>query len=166
MGTTVTNPAVAETSRTTKKGIDLASFDTVSLYKKVPVVAKPASVEAALHLLNNDHNKLISIIHQGLQSEAIETARADNTGWLVIGEDDKDTELPFEGQLANPEDVNPMVLMFAKQMFDYDEIAKDDPKSAEKKAEAKRQSREMIKSMPKILEGLQRKAAKSKPAAE
>ena len=155
------SPNAAVSIRTTKSGIDLNTFEDVKLYKDVPSVAEVASVQDALARLGNDHNKLLTIIRDGLQSEAVAAARGSQEGWKQIDEDGKPTDTQFSGSLANGEDVNPVVLMFAKLNFGYDEA-----KNADEKRAAKQSAKEMIKGMPKVLEGLKNKAARSANADE
>lgn len=146
--------------RTTKGGVDLDSFEDVLLYKDVPVVAEVKDINDALGRLGNDHKKLLGIIRDGLQQEAINSARDANEGWKVMdSETRKPTEVAFGGTLANAEIVNPTVLMFAKNNFGYDEIDGKDPKSAEKKREAKQAAKDLIKSLPVVLEGLKKRSA-------
>ena len=142
--------------RTTKRGLDLTSFEDLTIYKEVPVVAEVANVEDALARLNGDNSKLLSIIRDGLQQEAVSEARKSADGWKLIDEDGKPTETAFAGSLANSEDVNPVVLMFAKLNFGY-----DDAKNADEKRAAKQAAKDMIKQMPPVLEGLRKKAEAS-----
>ena len=158
------NPSEAPTpvapKRTTRSGINLANFEDVKMYKEVPTIPKVASVEEVLARLGHNKEKLLAILTEGLQAEAIRAAQADPNGWLLVdGETGKDTTEVFSGTLADSEDVNPVVLMFAKLSFGFDDIQKGDPNSREKKREAKEKAKEMIASMPQVLEGLQKKAA-------
>jgi hypothetical protein len=159
----VTPQAVTEL-RTTKSGLDLTSFEDVTLYKKVPVIAEVHSLEDALHRLGNDKAKLLTILRDGLQAEATRSARESSEGWKVL-EEGKETETPFEGTLANPEDVNPVVLMFAKLNFGFDDIVttKENPQAGrDAKAAAKQAAKDLIRSMPQVLTALQKKAAAQK----
>jgi hypothetical protein len=156
----VTPNAVTEL-RTTKSGLDLTSFEDVTLYKKVPIIAEVHSLEDALSRLGHDKAKLLTILRDGLQAEATRSARESSEGWKIF-EDGKETEKTFEGTLANPEDVNPVVLMFAKLNFGFDEIVTD-PKNPQegrdKKVAAKQAAKDLIRSMPQVLTALQKKAA-------
>ena len=144
--------------RTTKSGIDLVSFSDVILYKDVPVVAEVSSVNEALARLGNDHNKLLKIITAGLQEAAVDEARKSQESWMLMDEDRKPTDSVFEGMLADPSDVNPAILMFAKLMFGFEEIDSKDSKSAELKRASKDKARDYIKSQPDMLASLQKKA--------
>lgn len=143
-----------EKVKTTKRGIDLATFEDVSLYKEIPSVPPVVSVEDALKRLNHDNKKLLAIIGEGLQAEAVRLARESNDGWMQIDENGKLTTEVYTGQLADSEDVNPVVLMFAKLNFGFEEAT-----TREAKRESKENAKELIKTMPKIIEGLQKKAA-------
>lgn len=156
------------TTRTTKRGLSLETFDDVLLYKEVPIVRAPTSLHEAEQMVGNDMATLLKIVHEGLQARAVEQAREQSEGWLVMPENGtpSSNDSAFTGQLANPEDVNPIVLQFAKLMFGYDDIKSTDPDSADKKRKAKDAAREQIKSMPNILQALQKKATQSAPAGE
>ena len=158
MATSQTTPAPVP-KITTKSGTDLATFEDVRLYKAVPTVPPVQSVADALLRLGNDNARLLSIINEGLQSEAIEKARQSDDGWMLLDENGKETTEAYTGSLANSEDVNPVVLMFAKLMFGYDEAAAK--KDADGKRAAKDKAREAIKGMPQVLDGLRAKAQKS-----
>lgn len=154
------NTLTETAKRTTKGGTDLNTFEEVLLYKDIPVVPEVKDMNDALARLGNDHKKLLSIIKDGLQQEAINKAREDASGWKVMdAETRKPTEDVFTGTLANAEIVNPTVLLFAKNNFGYDEIDSKDPESATKKRAAKDAAKDLIKSMPVILEGLKKRSA-------
>lgn len=167
------SPATPAPKRTTKAGINLENFEDIIVYKDVPEVSEVTSLDDALGRLGNDTKKLFSIIRSGLQEQAIEAARNSADGWLLMTDDRKPVTdpsgalVPFTGALADAEDVNPVVLQIAKSAFDYDSIDSEDPKSAEKKRESKQAAKDLIKTMPKILDGLKRKAAakNAKPTA-
>lgn len=152
---------VATSKRTTKGGLDLNTFENVKLFKEVPIVPPVTSVEEALARVGNDTSKLMKLLTDGLQSEAVEAARSDNSDWKMIDADDKDTEQVFEGTLANTEDVNPVVLMFAKLNHGFDDIDSKAPNSADLKRAAKQAAIADIKEMPKVLDGLRRKAGQA-----
>lgn len=155
--------ATPESVKTTKSGISLETFEPVKLYKKVPIVPAVGSLEEALARVGNDEKKLLAILTEGLQSEAVRSAREDNSNWLLIDDSEKETSEVFAGALANSEDVNPVVLMFAKLNHGFDDIQKG-PNSADLKRAAKEAAMADIKDMPKVLEGLRKKAATSKAA--
>ena len=108
-------------------------------------------MEDALHRLSNDHAHLLSILQQGLQTEAINAARNDPSGWLVI-DDGKDTDQIFEGTLVPDEGsqiVNNLVLSLAKNVFSYNEA-----KDADERRAAKADARDFIKANETVLAGL------------
>jgi hypothetical protein len=149
------------TQRTTKSGIDLSTFDDVLLFKDVPLVAEVADIPDALARLGNDNKKLLAIIRDGLQAEAIRAAREDSNGWKKTDENGKPTDEVFNGTLASNEVVNPVVLMFAKLNFGYDKAT-----NADEKRVAKDKAREMIKGMPVVLEGLRTKSLEAAGQSE
>lgn len=150
-----------ETLRTTRRGIDLSNFDDVTLYKDVPKPTAVTSIQDALHALGNDHNRLMEIVNSGLASDAVEKARLADEGWLILSEDGKATSDVFSGQLASSEVVNPTVLLFAKNNFDYDSA-----ETSEEKRAAKQAAKDLIRSMPKVLEGLQKRSAAAAKQSE
>lgn len=157
---------VATSVKTTKRGLDLSTFNDVLLYKKVPAIVPVDKMEHALSRVSGDHAKLLKFINDGLQAEAVAAARNDNSGWMLIDDQDKETTDVFSGQLANAEDVNPIVLQFAKLSFGYEDIDSKDPKSAELKKASKDQAKAFIRTIPRIMEDLQKKAAKSAGGTE
>jgi hypothetical protein len=162
MSTTQANPAPStEPIRTTKRGIDLSTFEDVTLYKDVPRPHVVDSIQAALAALGNDHNRLMEIVNSGLASAAVENARTSDAGWLKLDDDGKPTQETFDGQLASNEVVNPTVLLFAKNNFDYDRAETPEAKRA-----AKQSAKDLIRSMPKVLEGLQKRSAAAAAASE
>lgn len=142
-----------------KSGMSLETFDTVSLYKEVPEVPAVTSVDDALARVGNDGQKLLNLLTEGLQSLAIEEARTAEAGWLAKDENGNPTGTPFSGQLANPDDVNPVVLQFAKLMHGYDEATSR--KDADGRRKAKEAAIATIKGMPNVMQALQAKASKS-----
>lgn len=157
------NPGTAPTTvLTTKAGTDLATFDDVKMYKRIPKVAPITSVNQALELIGGDTNKLMSLLTAAVQSDVVEAARSSNDGWKVIDENGKETETEYSGQLAHPDAVNPMVLFFAKNNFGFD---KPNATADERRA-AKEQAREMIKSVPALLDSLKKKSLALAAAGE
>lgn len=138
-----------------KSGMSLDTFDTVSLYKEVPEVAPVTSVDDALSRVGNDGSKLLAILTEGLQSLAINEARESESGWLAKGENGELTGKAFEGTLADPDVVNPVVLQFAKLLHGYDEATSR--KDAEGRKKAKEAAIVSIKSNQMIMEGLKAK---------
>lgn len=139
------------TQQVQKSGISLETFDTIKLYRDYTVPEPVTSVDDALARLGNDHAKLLSVISDGLKAEVQKNARESQDGWYEM---DGETKTAFSGQLADSEDVNPVVLMFAKLSFGYDEAT-----TPEARKQAKIDAFEHIKSDPKIVSSLQKKAA-------
>lgn len=104
----------------------------------------------ALDRVGNDEAKLLKIIHAGLQEEAEQSARQSAEGWT------DENDQPVTTPLVNGEDLNPIVLQFAKLNYDYDIHQANG--NADGKRAAKKAAIEDIKGMPKVLEGLTRKA--------
>ena len=144
-------PTAAENKKSiSKSGIALPAFETVTLYKDVDNVPAVTSMTDALDRVGNDEAKLLKIIEAGLQEESEQAARASADGWT-----DAEGKV-FDAPLVNSEDLNPIVLQFAKLNYDYDVHQANS--NADGKREAKKQAIEDIKGMPKVLEGLTRKA--------
>ena len=97
--TPTTNTNEPKHSPITRKVFDLASFDEVNLTKPFNPPAKPASVQEALSLVNNDSEKLLNLIYEGLTSEAREAQRLDPAGCVI--EDEEGKETPYTGKFAD-----------------------------------------------------------------
>lgn len=151
---TSATPAAPAPKLTTKKVKNLETFEDVLLAKTVPTVPPVVSVEEALRRVGNDHKKLLSLIQEGLQADAIESARDSNDGWFETDDDGDPTEVPFTGTAADSKVVNFAVLSVAKMMFDFDSAT-----TKEQKREAKKLAAEEIKSNPRMLASLQKRAA-------
>lgn len=149
------NPGTPATVLTTKAGTDLATFDDVKMYKRIPKVAPITSVNQALELIGGDATKLMSLLTNAVQAHSIEAARIDPAGWKVMDEDGKETEEAFTGQLAIPEVVNPYVLFFAKNEFGFD---KSDA-TPDSRRKAKEDAREYIRTNEVLLNSLKKKSA-------
>lgn len=147
------------TAQVQKSGISLDTFDTIKLYRDYTVPEPVTSVEDALSRLGHDHAKLLAVISDGLKAAIQNEARTATDGWYQLG--DGDAKEPFDGQLADSEDVNPVVLMFAKLSFGYDEA-----KTPEERKAAKTSAFEYVKSDPKIVASLQKKASARAAKAE
>ena len=152
--------------RTTKGGIDLESFEDVKLFKDVPTPAEPKSVQDALTVLGNDHAKLLKIIHSGLVQEAVASARNSDAGWLKFDENGKETAEGFSGTLVSSEILNPVVLNLSRinpvevlRNGNKVEITWDEAQDREEKRAVKDATLEMIRSTPRIVEGLKKKMA-------
>ena len=151
-------------SRTTKSGISLESFDDVKLFKFVPATPAVTSVQDALSRLGNDHAKLLSIIHSGLQAEAVSSARNDDSNWLMIDENGKDTDQTFSGSLVSSDILNPFVLAMSRvnpatvlRNGKEVEITWDECQSPEEKRAVKDATLEMIRTTPRIVANLKKK---------
>ncbi len=154
-----TSQVVVETVRVTKGGLSSETFEDVTLYKDIPVVSPVTSLDDAMARLGNDTAKLFAIITEGIQSEAKESARKATDGWLTFDENEKPTSEVFTGNLLASEVVNPIVLQFAKLMFDFPEGKGSDP---DKKRASKQAARDYIKNDAKLMEGLRKKSAEAK----
>lgn len=147
-----TPTGIVEIPTVQKSGISLDTFETVKLFRDYVKPEPVTSVEDALARLGNDSAKLLSVISDGLKAEAQKNAREAVDGWYEKADDG--SKEPFTSQLADSEDVNPVVLMFAKLSFGYDEAT-----TPEARKQAKIDAFEHIKSDPKIVSSLQKKAA-------
>lgn len=150
--------------RTTKSGIDLSTFTDVSLYKTVPPVPAVESLKDALARVQNNEAKLLTIIRDGLQAEAVSSARDNQAGWLKQDDDGKDTSEVFEGTLVSGEILNPLVLNLARTcpcVISRNgvevEVTWEDAKSADEKRAIKAATVDFIRSTPRIMEGLKKK---------
>jgi len=171
--------AQPEFAKTTKSGIDLATFEKVELTKQYPKPAPVTSVQDALSRLNNDNAKLLKIIQEGLQAEAGREARNDENGWLVLGDDGKPetnedgTAKVYAGTLVSNEILNPVVLMFARlnetTVVRGDKevsITWDEAKDADEKRAVKAAAVEMIRQQPGTVAALKKKMAASQKSEE
>lgn len=140
-----------EKRQISKSGIALPAFEDVTLYKDVPAVPAVTSLADAIDRTGNNEQELFSIITAGLQAKAEQAARETSEGW----KDEKGVDAS-ELILVNSEDLNPIVLQFAKLNYDYDVHQAN--KNADGKRQAKLSAIEDIKQMPKVLAGLTRKA--------
>ena len=156
-------PSTQEFITTTKGGIDLASFEQVDLYKKVAKPTPVTSIQDALTRLGNDQPKLLLVLTEGLQAEAVRHARESEDGWLTYKEDGTEGGEAFTGALADGKDVNPLILQFAKLMFGFDDAAAiaDTEKKREAKRSAKEQAMEYIKTQPRIIEAFKSRMVKT-----
>ena len=144
-----------------KSGIALPAFEDVTLYKDVNEVPPVTSLADAIDRTGNNEAELFAIITSGLQAKAEQLARETSEGW----KDEKGVDAS-ELVLVNSEDLNPIVLQFAKLNYDYDKhqanVTSSDPSvkaiAQEGKKNAKLSAIEDIKAMPKVLAGLTRKA--------
>ena len=155
MGTTQTQPV--EKLVTTKRGLDLDTFGDVTLYKEVPAPDAPKTANEVLAHFGNDHAKFMAALHDILKAEAVKVARTDESGWLMIDDEGKQTSETFTGNLV-PEEASPMVnnlvLSLAKNVFSYNEA-----KDAVGRQEAKSQARDFIRSNETMLAGLKANVA-------
>lgn len=129
---------------------DLASFDDVKLEKDVPVPSKPTTLEEALQACGNDSAKLLDVIHEGLISEALESARGDMSGWTMDDENGK--PVPYTGNYADEKKtkaINAAVLNLAK-INGYDKNIGADAKRA-----IKDRMKQFLRDNPVILGSIQ-----------
>lgn len=141
-------------SAVTRKVFDLNAFDDVQLSKPFVAPARPTSIEQALAVVGNDAEKLISLVYEGMVSEARESQYNDLAGFLVVGEDGKPTETVYEGKPVTEEQgklINAAVLNMAKMLSGgaWDTLGK------EKKAALKEQAIGFIRSNPAMISSIQ-----------
>jgi len=139
------------TRKVTRTVFDLTAFDDVKLEKTVTLPTKPTTLEEALKAAGNDTAKLLDLIHEGLISESVETARADISGFKVVGEDGEATEA-YDGKFADEEKgkkINAAILALAKMNGFEKSLPKD------KKAALKEKATEFLRSNPAMLAGMQ-----------
>ncbi len=123
-------------------GINLATFEDVTLRKVVPEMPPIDSIESALARLNNDNKRLLEVITRGLQAEHDAAIKADaNVPWRTVTAEGK-INGEFTGTLADPKKLNPFVLVMAKTQFGFDKSM-----SKEQKAAAKESAQNAVKSM-------------------
>lgn len=140
--------------RRQREVFDLNTMDEVLLIKKgnfVPVT----TLEEAKDRVGGDTEKFLSIVNDGLKSEAGRAMIEDSSNpWLV--EDEEGATTPFEGKPANKKIVGGLILNLAKSIFGYAKGLAP----AEKKA-AKESAMEMIKSNEVMKAGLIKNAAQA-----
>lgn len=138
----------------TRTLFDLDSMSDVTLVKPVPDFEPVSTPQEAMARLGNDSVKLLQVINDGLMGHLRDSVKDDpNIPWNT--EDEETGELTlFTGTPADSKAVNGLVLNLAKSVFGYTK----DSTPVEKKA-AKEAAMEMVKSTPKIVEGLKKNAA-------
>lgn len=147
------SPTAAETLTVQRTITDLATFAEVTVRKESTFV--PAdSVQSALARLGNDNAKLMKAINEGLKAEERRQLGDTPGDWLVVDEDGKTTDQPFQGIQADNVKVNLFVLQMAKTVYSYNKDM-----TAEQKTAAKAAAIEMIKSTPVIFEGMKKNCA-------
>lgn len=147
---TPTNNEV-KTKKVQKTVFDLTEFDNIKLVKEVELPKKPESIKEALEMLENNTEKLLAVIYDGLVSDTTEKAREDMTGFLVVNEEGKPGD-SYSGQFADEakgELINAAVLSLAK-MQGYEKSL-----TPEKKRELKDKAREFLRSNPAMLASIQ-----------
>ena len=169
-------PNGSTTRKVTRTVFDLTAFDDVKLEKTVTLPSKPTTLEEALKAAGNDTAKLLDLIHEGLISESVETARADISGFKVVSEDGEASDLYVRtipvvdqngvpvlnedgtpkteetGKFADEEKgkkINAAILALAKMNGFEKSLPKD------KKAALKEKATEFLRSNPAMLAGMQ-----------
>src|SRR6266849_1350570 len=136
---------------------DLDTFAEVTLKKEfefTPVV----TVQEAAARLNNDADRLIKIINDGLISVQRQHENSTPTGWRVLTEDGE-LNGEFSGTPADQDIVNKLVLQLAKTSIgpsmglDWETATKDQKKAI------REATQEFIKTTPLIRNGLKKSAA-------
>lgn len=139
------------TKRVTKSVFDLTEFDNKQLGKEVVMPKKPKTINEALAFLNNDTQKLLQVIYEGLCTDAVESARSQMEGFKIIDEEGKLGE-DYSGKYADDEKgalINAAVLSLAK-IQGYDKN-----KTPEEKRALKEKAREFLRKNPAMIESLQ-----------
>lgn len=129
---------------------DLTKFDSVTLKKEVSVPSRPESLEAALAACGNDKDKLLSMIHEGMVADAVETARNDVSGFREVTEDGELGEV-YTGKFADEaatDKINAIVLAIAKANG-YDKSLDKDAKR-----KVKENARDFIRQNPAMIAGI------------
>ena len=142
----------AKTLTPTKTLFDLDTMSDVTLFKSVEFTPVTSTKEA-LERLQNNAEKFLKVINDGLESEAARAAKEDNSiPWMV--ENDEGESVAFEGTPADSKAVNGLVLNLAKSVFGYTKESSKDEKRT-----AKESALQMVKNTPAIVEGLKKNAA-------
>src|SRR5216684_1777192 len=146
-----------------KTFFDLDTFAEVTLRKEFEFTMV-ATIKEAETRLNNDAERLIKIINDGLISVQRAHENSIPTGWRVLTEDGE-MNGEFSGTPADQDIVNKLVLQLAKTSIgpsmglDW-ETANKDQKRAIREA-----TQEFIKTTPLIRNGLKKSAALKEEAA-
>lgn len=133
---------------------DLSTLEDVTLVKEfeyTPVT----STEEALAKLENNAEKLLAVINDGLRAEIRRNIAGMPDGWHNLT-DEGEVGDAFSGQVADSNKVNALVLTLAKTVFGY---SKD--MTADQKKASKQSAMGMIKSTQAIRDGLAKSAALS-----
>ena len=139
--------------KTQKTVFDLDAFESITLMKEIP--HEPvASMDEGLQRLGNNAVKLLAILNEGLEAEAVRIARENPNDWRTLT-DDGEMNGPFEGTMADEKSVNNLVLTLAKTTFGYSKDASKETKKA-----AKASAMALIAATDVIKEGLRKSAAK------
>ena len=149
----------------TKTGTSLDTLQEVTLYKQVAHVPEIKDMKEALARVNNDQTKLLKMIRDGLQEEAVNVARNDENGWKVVDENGNQTDQTFSGALISRAILNPAVLAMCKIMtFPIQrngkeiEISWDEAlDGTDEKGKLKEQALATIRENKKMVESLKRK---------
>lgn len=130
----------------------LETMEEVLLVKETEFVPVSDNGEA-LKRLGGDTAKFLAVINAGLKDETRRALISDPAvGWMQ--EDEEGNKTPFSGTIADKKTVNTLQLTLAKTVFQYSKDA-----AVDEKRKAKADALDMIRSTPKLLEGLQRSAA-------
>jgi hypothetical protein len=134
--------------------LDLDTFEDVLLIKVGSFTPVTTAAEA-MERLGNSTEKFLEVVNTGLEQEFGNQMVEDKTQpWLTADEDGKPTDQVFKGSPADSGKVNALILNLAKTSFDYNKDM-----SVEEKRAAKDGAKDIIRSTPKILEGLKKNAA-------
>lgn len=149
---------VAVTSpKTQRTFFNLDTFENVLLVKSFDLPVKPATVQEALELVENNEAALLDLIHSGLCANVRSAAYENTVGWYNCDENKEATE-PFTGTLASDEvsKLIDLAVISNAKLMSGGEFKSLDP--AVKKT-LKDDARAFIKSNPKIVDSIKRQAA-------
>lgn len=151
MATDVTPIMQVKEKEVQKTVFDLDSFDFVLLKKMVTLPPKPASLDEALKLYNNQADVLLDLIYAGMEEKYVQQERDKMEGFRIVDEDDELGD-EYHGTYADKDKaklINNAVLSFAK-MLGYNKQMTADEKRAIKET-----ARKTLRETPAILKSIQ-----------
>lgn len=150
----MTPTQAVETMKIQRTVFDLASFDDVKLVKEISKPTPVTSVEEALAAVGNDRDALLSVINEGLEQKARESAYSEISGFNQTDENGDSTGEQYTGKFVEGDakkTINNGVLTIAK-MFSGGAW---DSATTDQKRGWKDQAKEMIRSNPAMLSSWQ-----------
>lgn len=146
------NGASSASTRVTRSVFDLKAFDNIQLGKEVELPKKPQSMTEVSEMFQNNTQKLLDLIYEGMCQDAKDTARKDLTGYRLVDEETNKLGDLYEGKYAEGDKsdvINGAILAIAK----LNGFGKD--KSADEKRALKEKAREFLRANPAMIESLQ-----------